>query len=434
LVRLDWPEVEGAKAAVVADLRSGPKLWAADLDGAGFRIDLEVGPDDGARIQALTYRADLAALRLPSGEQAKDPEAGRRVAELGTFQSLWSLEVGEGHATWTDLTQADLAGPFADFKIALDLPECTRFGASAWRETIDEASSLEASYVVPVAGDRVLIGIGLYGSLEDGNASRFDVHPYLADRRGLTPVPSPLRGIDVTAAYRDPGGDLYLGGDDGSVWRVPGADLDATMVQIRPPTFSTIAVIDGGRLDDGGLELVISGDDDYVSFHRNGAWSTPIMIPTPVENVFAWGGEGLAFARSSKPATIIRIERTGFVEERADDRSQMMSVRHLPGFGVVGGSDRGHLWTRSVVGEWSPFPEEGDPGWWTVAITGYDEGLVFLLASGAMVEYKSGRGSCESMTVLGFLNTGLLATIGGDVIAVANNAGHVELTYLPRDP
>ena len=62
---------------------------------------------------------------------------------------------------------------------------------------------------VSIAGDRALIGIGLYGSLDGGNASRFAVHPYLASRDGLTPIPSPLGAVEVTAAFRDPDGDLH---------------------------------------------------------------------------------------------------------------------------------------------------------------------------------------------------------------------------------
>ena len=73
---------------------------------------------------------------------------------------------------------------------------------------------------------------------------------------------------------------------------------------------------------------------------------------------------------------------------------------------------------------------ENEPyDWWGLSTNGYEDGFLFLLASGTVGQFKKSLGFCETQQPLTSLENGLSAVVGQDLVVAGQ-----PLTGSPDTP
>lgn len=414
---------------LVANYTSPITVAAADLGGDAERLELEVAAESADAIQAITFSKPLASLRLLPGPQSPGQAGAPRPLELDAEAEGWSLVLQGEQATWRPLETNVLAAELRNFPLRLDLPPCANFGPAYWSMTHERERTTFAISV----GATAWVGASAFDATGE---LRLSERLYEASPNGLRSIDSPLPLTWPSAALRD-GDNLYLGAIDGSVWRLDTKRPDLPPTQVRIAGGDRVTAISGGRSRDGRFELVTLNKAGVTQFlGSDGRWSPPLATPAPKIDELGWAEPGLAFARSSKPGSVLAVRPEGFEEQPSGGNSQVMSLSFLPNLGqLYAGTDDGSLFARDPAVGWRAADRSTNFGWWVIGLEPYGEGLFLLLASGSVAEFHPARGLCEDSSVLNFLSAGDLAALDdGSLLAVGFDFPFAYLALLPKVP
>lgn len=429
-VHVPWPGSADDRAVLVANYTNPISVSAADLGDPALRLELQVAPESDGAIQAITFRQPLSSLRLLAGSQSPGPPGAPGPLELDTEAGAWSLVVqGDQAATWRPQDPERIGVDLRNFPLRLDLPPCANFGAAHWSETHER----ERTTFAVRAGRKAWVGATEYDVTGE---LRLSERLYEASPAGLRAIDSPLPSTWPSAALRD-GDNLYLGAIDGSVWRLDSKRLDLPPTQVRIPGGERVTAMSGGRSANGQFELVTLSKAGVTQFlGSDGGWSLPLPTPAPKIDELGWAEPGLAYARSSKPGSVLAVRPDGFEEQPSGGNSQVMSLSFLPNLGrLYAGTDDGTLFARDPAAGWRAVDRSTNFGWWVIGLEPYDEGLFLLLASGSVAEFHPARGLCEDSSVLNFLSSGDLASLeDGSLLVVGFDFPFAYLALLPRVP
>lgn len=419
------PPVEGHKSLVIA----GPQQHVLHLESFDLTkgtADLKITTDVEGETDALLYPSTLDELEMPSGilEKASTPD---EEATLPNAESVYRADAAT--ASWVKVDAP--ARELGEFRFTAPL-HCAAFGRPAaqtimanerWSMRIDDESVLAATL---------------------GGAT------LLVDRDQVTQLN--WGGIPL-CALRLPGDEVLLGGFDGRVYRahvshasgitdaVPwGGELD-------PPY--QVTSLAGTVYEDGSFEFfAITGlesrtegprGDEFVTnmpqlFTNTGSgWTGLGALASDTVGNLVHAGPGEVLIRSLSTGTILQVKDGRPSQSFLGTEVQLTSLDLVEGTGPVAGSGQGLLYARAGNDDWRPLSDYAY-GWWVLSAIGYGRGVLFLLASGSIVELDARHRHCPETGSVG-------ASVRGEVFGLSErevfvsgvNGGVTTFLFVPRE-
>lgn len=379
---LALPRPEGAKSLVVGE--AGPNrvaLFGADLEDP-FHLELE--PAEGATLWAVGLSARLADFGISPGPLAEAEADSFGVRDGGIVRAYRAaVDADRSIAEWIETS--DVERRVLDFSIERSLPPCATF-------TQVEAFHLPGSltFAVPLDGERALLGTN-------------QLAIYVVSSASADPIPS--TGT-IRSAFRD-GATVYFGDYFGEVYRAAIGSIETRELATTSP-ISDLAILTGG----GGKMIAVSRLGD-AAFYDGSAWIDLPSLDVGTERVkAAWGSdEGFYWIRGTN-----RITRVSAAGEPTTETLEVavFSISNLGDGGVVLGTGDGSFLSRQG-GAWATVG--GNFGWWGLDSEPYLDGFFFLLASGAVGQYRPNRPLCADQPVLGFINDGQIVVLDRRIVA-----------------
>jgi hypothetical protein len=244
-------------------------------------------------------------------------------------------------------------------------------------------------------------------------------------------VTIPILSDPPIAAFRTVDGQIWLGDEKGLLCRGRPSVRDGVESVQRMGTIDfPIVSLDGGPRMDGETEVFMMSAAGEVARFSGSQFSRIAQLPSTQGGV-VWAGEGEVLVRTTVPGAVHRIRDGRTAEERLPDPAGLISMSFLAGLGVLAGTADGAFYFRDSGGIWSKLP--GIAGWWVTAISPYEDGFAYLLASGFVGQYRKGR-FCEPLQVLPISSDGNVVPLGADLLILGKVPGALRYqgAVLPR--
>ena len=415
-VWLGFPEVGSGETLVVVHgelERRRAVVLDPDLGPANVVIETQAG--EPAPV-ALTLGGSAGAVGLPLGASpVVAPSDGRLMfgtteayfpgPPLGVFELRRQQDPAA--ATWqlvapVPIELRSLAVPFTP-------TPCPQFAQPRWSEALMPFAdgileSLDDEHALLVTRD------------VDGTDAR-----WVASQAGIR---SAGDGENVSLVIRF-GERLWMGDLLGSLWWADADPTDGwsnkTRMPIEPLRAPIIGLATTGTVSD---VFVGTGAGDIRYFNGN-RWAILGNARVAARNMV-----------STVPGTAVFIDDRGRLIEATKDGLReipdapdtLHSVQVLDGFGIVISDERGTFFGQRN-GEWVEVVPARF-GWFGFSAAAYDNGLVFLLASGLGGFYSSETDLCEDIFGAGINTAGRVIPMGDDLVVAVNTASSSAFTVV----
>lgn len=413
-VWLGYPDITDARSMIVAHREADIELEAVDLDAGPYAAEFRLGEAPPYRsVYALLYDEPLARFGYVEGSMVRATTAADGDVLVPPDRSFVT-EVDETSLGVTWRTEGTLPDDIRDFRV-LAQAKCATFGAAREQYVLDGG----VHYILPLDETHALVR-----SFRDTFVLSHD------ERRDLTNALLQR----TTAGFIAPDGMIYVADSTGEIWRgTPSVEngIENPEMVVDTGLFNVRAM--AGGLDDDKIDLILVNNSGVVG-HVNEATYVEVGTVGEFRTSMVWRAPGEAFIPAIGIDTVYAVGGGRVVETEIDAESEVMHLSPHEYYGVVAGTAEGHFFALDNVGtSWSRI-SGGDFGWWALASTSYEDGFMFLLASGFLGQYKRSRGYCESSPILPIIEAARMTTVGIDVViaAVPDDAPMTVVAYIPR--
>lgn len=396
--------------------------------------DPEVGPMDVAIVAedgqtdpfALTFGRRAGEVDLALGDHTVvAPQLGRLIfgPESAFFpgepRGVFSLERRQDPAAVVWRSVVPVPSALSTVAISYQPKPCPAFGPPVWSMTVQPYENVFVEAINAT-----------HGLVVTRNVDLVDAR-WVASREGLTAAGD---GEDVSAIVRVPSAqrpgtfELWMGDLAGELWA---ADPDPTVgwVNKRP--------LGPANLGDGIIGLAST------------ATTSDLFAATASGRVFRYDGRrwidlGPTMARRRQMVSVetggaMVVTRSGRIVEATDfglspvpeAPSTLHSLQFVSGFGPVVGDEAGTFYAPQGDGWAEVVPERF--GWFGLSAAPYDDGLMFLLASGTGGYFSASTRLCIDTFGLRVISTGEVLTLGRDLLIVGGvaSADEVDVLWVP---
>ena len=169
-------------------------------------------------------------------------------------------------------------------------------------------------------------------------------------------------------------------------------------------------------------------------FTNTGAgWTGLGALASDTVGSLVHAGPGEVLIRSLSNGTILRIKDGQPSQSFLGTEVQLTSLDLVAGTGPVAGSGQGILYSRSGNDDWRPLNDYAF-GWWVLSAIGYGRGVLFMLASGSIVELDARHRRCPETGSVGASVRGEVFTLSErEVCVVGVNGGVTTFLFVPRE-
>lgn len=407
------PEVAGAKSVVLAVGDSQRlRLFAGALPIADpLLLPFEVSDSDRA-MEAAFFEGSLMQLGITSG--VIEPASDRDVLPAAAKVFETKLD-----GAWSE--RASISPAFAAQKLVPRRSSCSVFTA----RTLDSGATHGIDLAAAIDRDTVLTG-NIYGQLQ------------LIREDGVTALPE-IRDVAPHSAYVAPDGRIFLGGAEGSLWRLT---IDPFAVERLATATVTGALrhLTGGYDQNGEIELfAVAFDGQFLRWSQD-EWQ-PLHQFFYMENVFISGGavhlgpgHAVAARRSSRDIARWR-NGTLTLSVPPELNGAVQALGFVEALGAVASDELGVMVHDAGGGEWRPLGNSR-LSLELNAISQFRDGFVAGGVFGFIVEYRPGEGFCEQQQ-LGSYNINVIAPLGESLVLAGekpNLQDTVTITIITRAP
>ncbi len=416
-----FPDASEAPALIV--VREGPEeiqARAFDLETSGDVWRLPEGSEsEPSQIHALLYDQPLRRLGLSEGPLQRSTGDGPSVP-LGrpelvrTFEA--KLDLKRSALDWVSVQAPPLS--VQRFMAQRADPGCAEFG----QPPFDESVAADLRFVLPLDDRTGLVGLS-------------NNELYAVDARGLRLLNNPALGPIARAVriqdqiwYTNFSGELFVGRPD---------DVEGISAPVRVGGYEPGGQLRGlsGGMTDAGVELVALSSRTQRLVRINGETGRFTELERyPDLSGFigvAWVGPQDAYVWTRGQTEVRRYVGQQVLLESLPSADGTSEVSLVGDLGPLLGTVSGTFLRQEANNSWGALAEQSY-GFFVLDMEPFEEGFVFLLASGAVGQFISGFGFCPDLGALAFLNWGRVLSLGDDLLVVGEYLDETRMVYLPR--